>query len=211
MPSLILRLLTALLAPRRRAHAHTGTHSYVMLTIDGRRVTGSVQFPIHDLEHVLEIDLTAQDAGLLAAVAGHLGTINGYAHEHLTISSDEGEWDLEFTGLRVLPRADRPYAALDYRVFDPPRPLPASVSIGYDGILHDRDHHEALVIVHTFSGVGRMRTRAEQEFIFTRANTSARIHFPKSGASAEVAGTARFVVAESAEVARRIRKRVLRF
>lgn len=199
---------SAFLRPRRVAHAHSGTHSYLILTVDGKRVTGSVQFPVHDLEHALEIDLGGEDDGLLAAVADRFRELREYAAAHLAIRSEEGTWAIDYTGVRVLERQAGSYAILDFQVPDAPRAR--SVTIDYDGLLQERDHHEAQVIVRTYTGVGRMRTQREQEFTFSTTRSSAHVVLPEPGPSAAAAGTAQFVLAEAKEVARRVGKRLRR-
>lgn len=205
MASHVRRYSDHLLRPRRTASAHSGTHSYVMLTVDRRRVSGSVQFPVHDLEHALGIELGADDDDLLVAVAARLRDIRAYATEHFSIQSEEGPWPIEYTGVRVLDRRAGSYAILDYNVHRAPQSR--SVTIDYDGLVNERAHHEALVIVRTYPGMGRMRTEHEQEFTFNAAHTSQHVVFPRSGASART-GAAKFLLAEAKGMARRAAKRL---
>lgn len=208
MPPLPQRFIRRLLAPHLVAHAHSGTHSYVILSFEAKKATGSVQFPIHDLEHVLGIELAAGDDSLLVAVADRVRDLEDYAAKHFALRSEGGAWRIEYTGVRVLERQAGSYAILDYRVVDPPRA--ASLTIDYDGIMHERDHHEALVIVRTSAGVGRMRTQVEQEHTFSATRSSTHVMLPEARTADEAAGAARFLLAEGKEVARRVGKRLRR-
>ena len=61
-------LLTRLVAPRCIAYAHSGTTSYVNVAIRDHTITGEVQYPIQDLNHVLELSIPRKRLAGMAAM-----------------------------------------------------------------------------------------------------------------------------------------------
>lgn len=195
------------LAPRLEAHAHSGTHSYVYVVVDGDRVEGNVQFPIGDLNHATGLAIPQDEVGAMEAMAGDMATIQAYAADHLTLSADGRSWPLDFTGHRVLERKAGSYAILEY-VAGPGGHLPRRFTVAYDGIMEQNHHHEALVIVKTTTGLGRLRTETEQRIPVTAGTTSVDVTIPEASTVNDVKGAAQFVAATAKELLRRARKRM---
>lgn len=210
MPSMIFRPLGAIAgaaAPRRCAHGHSGTHSYVYVVVDGDRVEGNVQFPIADLNRITGLTIPQDEAGAMAAIAAAAATIQAYAADHLTLSASGRSWPIDFTGHRVLERKAGSYAILEY-VARPGGPVPRRFTVAYDGIVEQDHHHEALVIVKTAAGVGRLRTEDEQRIPVTSGSTSLDVTIPEESVANDVRGAARCLAATSKELLRRARKRL---
>jgi hypothetical protein len=196
-------------APRRRAHAHSGTHSYVYVAVDGDRLRGNLQFPIDDLNRVTGLAIPQDEAGATAAIVADLATIEAYAADHLTLSAAERSWPLDFTGYRVLERKAGSYAILEY-VARPGGPIPRRFTVAYDGVVEQNHHHEAIVIVKTAAGVGKLRTESEQRLPVTAGATSLEVTIPEETLVNDAKGAVQFVAATSKELLRRLRKRLRR-
>ncbi len=209
MTRTIIRLPLRAITPQRRAHGHSGTHSYVYVSVDDDRVKGNVQFPIGDLNEVTGLTIPQDEAGAMAAIAADVTTIQAYATDHLTLSADGRSWPLDFTGHRVLERKAGSYAILEYAA-RPGGSVPRRFTVAYDGILENDHHHEALVIIKTAAGVGKLRTETEQRIPVTAGSTNVEVTIPEESTANDVKGAAEFVAATSKELLRRARKRLRR-
>ena len=194
----------------RVAHAHSGTHSYAYVVVKDGSVEGNVQFPITDLNDVLDLALPADQQGALEAMRHHRDAIEGYAAQHLTLSSNGQQWALRFTGHRVLERKSYSYAIVDY-VIDEPFDAPLRrVTITYDGIVHANPHHEALVIVRTTAGFGPLQHKDDITLTISSDETTHDVSLPGESTWANVVGAARYVEAQARRLVTRLRKRVAR-
>ncbi len=204
---LVLDGLATFVRPRTIAHAHSGTHSYVYVLIDEGTITGNVQFPIADLNEILGLSIPQDETGALEALRSHRDALEGYAAAHLTVGDS---WKIEFTGFRVLGRKAGSYAIVEYRVQYVLGPEEREITVSYDGILHARHHHEAIVIVKTSAGLGPLRTETEQRFTCTPDATVHTVTLPPDSIQNDASGAVAFVEAEIKEYWRRARKRLRR-
>ncbi len=195
-------------APRRIAHAHSGTHSYAYVVVEGAEISGNIQFPIGDLNEVLSLSIPSEEAGALAALREHRETIELYAAEHLAIGTGASIWSMAFTGLRVLERKAGSYAILEYRLSGAGDPVPRRFTIRYDGIIHAKPHHEAIVIVKTSAGFGPLHTVTEQRLPFSAATTAHDVTIPEASLVRNLSGAFEWVGSEARELTRRARKRL---
>lgn len=195
-----------LLAPRRLARAHSGTESYVYVVIGDHSITGNVQFPISDLNGVMGLSMPQDEQGALAGMAANRQAIEAYATEHLTIGTDGAEWAIEFNGHRMLQHKAGSYAILDYRTTQRLDPVPRSFAVSYDGIIHAREHHEALVIVNTSAGYGPLTTTTEQRLPYTAEQTTRQITIPEQSAWKDLAGAVGAATGSAKDLLRRARK-----
>lgn len=200
--------LARLARPTRSAHAHSGTHSYVYVEVDGAQITGNIQFPISDVNEVLGLSIPQQEPEALAMIRGHRSDLEIYAAKHLTIGTAGSPWSLAFTGYRVLERKAGSYAILEYRVGDALDPIPRRFTVTYDGVIHANPHHEALVLVKTSAGFGPLRTKTEQRFVHTAEATTHEVTLPDDSPMRDVAGAFDCLAAEGKELVRRVRKRL---
>jgi len=206
----IRRLPAALLVPRRVAHAHSGAHSYVFVEVGDAFITGNVQFPITDLNEVLSLSIPQDEVGALAAMHERRDVIEGYAADRLSIGTGAASWAVAFTGHRVLERKAGSYAILDYRITSDLDPVPCRFTVTYDGIIHAKPHHEALIIVKTSSGIGPFRSVREQQLACTGGHTVQDVSLAEDSAWRDVTGAAEFITAGARKLLRTARKRLRR-
>jgi len=204
------RVAHTALAPRRMAHAHSGTDSYAYVVVSGQTISGNVQFPIADLNEVLGLAIPQDEIGALAETRANLPTIETYAHEHLVLGTGAADWTLVFTGQRILERKAGSYTILEYHIADRINPVPRTFTIWYDGIIHEKPERHALVIVRTFPGFGALRTVFEERIDYEAGSTYQDVVIPEESVGANLAGAAGSILAEAKDLARRARKRLLR-
>lgn len=161
MPITPKHIIARLVAPRRRAHAHSGRTSYINVSIRDGGVSGEVQYPIHDLNHVLELSIPEEEAGGMAAMEANLAAIEVYTREHFEIGDGEKTWPVEFTGYRVLDHDHGGYAIVKYKVAKTFDGTPPQLSVTFDGIIHQYPDREALVVVKTSRGFGDLRAKSQ--------------------------------------------------
>ncbi len=194
-------------APRRVAHGHSGTHSYVTLHVGANELAGNVQFPVSALVGLLDTSIPTDEAGALAWLDANRGRFTDYVADHLTI--DDG-WRLEFGAHRVLARPAYTYLIVDLRVDVPTGAVPSTFTVAYDGIIHADEQHEALVIIKTGAGFGPMRTLSERRIQTHVGATKHRITVVQSSAVGDVVGAAGYLGREAKDVLRRVKKRLTR-
>ncbi len=179
---------------------------YVVL--DGDKVTGNVQFPMHDLGHVLDVSLPTDGAGVDEAVAQSFEKIRDYASNHFKIYREGNAVDIQFTGSRSLSRSIGSYAILDYEVIGVRPAEMRSFTVEFDGIIEARHHHEGLVLIHSYRGWGPLRTRDEQQHRFDVETRLHDIVLMPAGAAQDALGAAICVKNTVKEYWRRAKKRM---
>lgn len=197
--------IAGVLAPRRVAHAHSGTHSYVTLHVGPGDLTGNVQFPATALDAALATSIPPDEAGAMTWLEANRDLFTGYVSDHLTI--DDG-WRLVFGSHRVLARPAYTYLIVDLGVEVPTGVVPRTFTVSYDGIIHADPGHEALVIIKTSAGIGPMRTVTERR-IETRAGaTKHRITMSEPSPVHDAIGAAEHVARQAKGLFRRVKKRL---
>lgn len=199
-----------LLRPCRTARAHSGTHSYVYVVIEDRSVTGNVQFPIVALNKAAGLTIPVDEPGALAAIDASLDEIHRYSLEHLSLHDDRGQWTLRFTGYRVLARKAGSYAILDYELAPRLDLVPRRFTVSYDGIVESDDHHEAIVIVKTSAGLGKLRTETDQQIPIAAGSTTHEVTIADESTVNDIKGAAAWIATNTRELWRRARKRLRR-
>lgn len=192
-------------APRRVAYAHSGEHSYVTLHVGSDDIGGNVQFPVVALEKVLDGAIPTDLEGANEWLEANRDLVTGYVADHLTIGD---AWPVVFGPHRVLARPAYTYLIFDLTVEVPTGAVPRMFMVGYDGIIHADDQHEALVIIKTWAGFGAARTLIEQR-IETRAGfTEHRVAVAEPSTMGDVVGSTRFLAKKARGMARRVMKRL---
>ena len=151
-------------------YAHSGTQSYVFVSLNGSQVTGNVQFPIADLNEILELAIPQTGGG--HEVAPNLERIQRYANDHVAVRNGSRDWTFEFRGFRLLEHQRGSYVILDFAIVDAPDPLPSEVRLTYDGIIEAMPDREALVIVETDSRWERYRRSVDGSIPYRAGSTS---------------------------------------
>lgn len=185
-----LKTATRMFVPPRRAHAHSGQTSYINVAIRAAAVSGEVQYPIHDLNHVLDLAIPKDEAGGLAAMKANLAAIQAYTSEHFSIGDGTTTWPFEFTGYRVLDHEHGGYAIVKYRVTETFAETPSRLSVTYDGIIHQYPDRDALVVVKTSRGFGELRAKAQDRLPITANMPTQQTLIDGSTALSNVAGAA---------------------
>lgn len=204
---IILGLVEATVAPRLRAHAHSGSDGYVYVLV-GDGVSGHVHYPIADLNQILGLSIPSDEAGALSAVRADRAVLEDYTREHLVIGTGAEDWTLTFAGIRVLERKAGSYAIVEYEVKEALDPVPRRFTVWYDGIVHALPNRSGLVLVKTSSGFGRLVTEHEQAFSCAPGSTVFDVVLEPESPRRDLGGSFRFVTAQAKEYMRRARKRL---
>jgi hypothetical protein len=194
--------------PRRRAHAHTGTHSYAIVEIDGSVVGGTVQFPIDVLNDVLSLSLPLDEVGATAAIEQNRDAIYAYIDEHFSLRSGAQVWPVALQGWRVLERSRFSYAIFSYHIAPPLGELPGSFTLVYDGVVDSRPDHEGMAIVRQHAGIGKFRSKTEQRWPVQTGATSFQATVRPDSMRTNLSGAVQHVSEFGREYFRRARKRM---
>lgn len=187
------------------AYAHSGTQSYVFARVEGGHITGSVQFPIADLNEILGVEIPQTDAD--PDLARDSERIQRYAADHISIRDASGAWTLDFIGFRALENQRGSYVILDYVVLEPPVPLPRDVTVTYDGIIEAMPAREALVMFETDSPWERYRTALDRSLVYRAGSSSHRVSLSGPDWRTGVAAAVRYEWRRARRYAARLARR----
>ncbi len=108
-PRVFSRLLVAIVAlfvvfasSVQPASAHSVDQAVLYLDVTDRAMAGRVELPVVALREVFELELAGSGDALLGELEPELETLQAYASEHLSISVDGTELELEFDTLDLL-------------------------------------------------------------------------------------------------------------
>ena len=173
---LVVALLAVLAAPlldSSTAHAHSGNQSYVYLEIFDTAIAGRVEYPIKDLNRLLDLDIPIGEPDTLSAVLDHADLIQAYTREHLAIraTEDSQAWAYEFDEVEVLDLDSNSYAVFEFELterFDPP---PRIFSVSYDGIIEADSNRSAFLLIATDWGSGTFNNEGDEFVRFSSGDT----------------------------------------
>ena len=157
------------------AQAHSGEESYVYLDIYDDGLEGRVEFPVKDLNEVLDLDIPQDEEGAIAATEANLEAIQAYAAEHLALGMGGEEWELEFEGFRVLPARTGTYSIVDFVVLEDFDPVPRTFDVTYDGIIEALPQKSALLLIATDFGSGTFANEGNHLLAFTSGGTTKQV------------------------------------
>lgn len=168
-------LLAALVAPFAIAsttNAHTGKQSYVYLEIFDTAIAGRVEYPIADLNRVLDLDIPLEGGGSLEELEANAELIQEYTREHLAIGPADGTatWSLEFGEVDYLDISTLSYAIFEFEVterFDPP---PRTFRLAYDAIIEAGDR-DGFLLIGTDWGSGTFNNEGDEFLRYSEGNT----------------------------------------
>lgn len=189
----LLFLATALLCGvvfGAAAGAHSGIQSYVYVSISDSAVDGRVEFPVGDLAEVLGIDFPDEPDRVEEAAVANADAIRAYAAEHLSISDDEGDWELSFTDDPGYLAAAGGYVLVPFTVERSFDGAPRSFQVDYDGIIHANPERDALFLVENDWGTARFDNEGDHLLGFSVGLTSQAIELEDVG-TLESIGAAR--------------------
>lgn len=207
MPISPKHIIATLIAPRYRAHAHSGRTSYINVSIRVGGVSGEVQYPIHDINHVLGLSIPEEESGGLAAMEANLAAIQAYTSEHFAIGDGDVTWPVEFTGYRILDHDHGGYAIVKYRVPKTFDGTPPQLSVTFDGIIHQYPDREALVVVKTSRGFGELRAKAQDRLPISASIPTQQVLLQDPSIMSNVAGAATAATIRAKRFVRRLIKK----
>ncbi len=144
---LSITAVSLLVLPARPAQAHTGSQSYVYLSIFEDGITGNVQYPIADVNEVLGLDISEDRGETEDSIAQHVPELQRYTLEHFDIGDGTRSWDIEFTGFRALELPAGSYVILEFDVVESLNPVPREFTVAFDGIMHAKADRDALLLI----------------------------------------------------------------
>lgn len=173
---LLLGVLIALVGPflsSSPASAHTGNQSYVYLEIFDTAIAGRVEYPIADLNRVLDLDISTDSDTALDELNANADQIQNYTRDHLSIGPEDGLtfWDYKFGEIEFLDLGGRSYGVFEFEIterFDPP---PRVFFVDYDAIIEAGDRDGFLLIATDFSS-GTFDNEAGEFLRFSEGDTA---------------------------------------
>lgn len=154
------------------ASAHSGTQSYVYLDIYDASIEGRVEYPVADLNEVLGLDISNDVDRAVLEAQQNLAAIQEYSAEHLALFDQSGtEWPIVFGDVEALEAANGAYLIVDFGVDKDFAEVPRQFTAAYDGIIHQKQDRDALLIIGTDWGSGTFKNEASELLRFTADNT----------------------------------------
>ena len=155
------------------AHAHSGNQSYVYLEVFDTAIAGRVEYPIKDLNRVLDIEIPVGEPETLSAVLANADLIQSYTRQHLAIGPVEGgsPWSYEFGDVELLDLGGNSYATFDFELTDRFDPPPRTFVVSYDGIVEADSNRSALLIIATDWGSGTFNNESNELVRFSAGDT----------------------------------------
>lgn len=153
--------------------AHSGSQSYVYLEVFQTEIAGRVEFPVRDINEVLDLDIPQEEAAAIPLVEEHLALLQAYADEHLTLGAEGEVWPLEFDGFSFLEvGGPNSYVVLHFTVAREFTETPRTFAADYDGIIHQKSERDALLLIATDWGSGTFNNESAELVRFTPGNTT---------------------------------------
>jgi len=158
-----------------RATAHTGQESYVWLQIFDETIEGRVEFPVSDLNEVLELDIPQEPAEAAVVVESNLALITGYVDTHFDLGLGAEGWSLAFEDFEILGEGTGLYVVIPFVVEGRFDPMPREFPVFYDGIIESKPDKSALLLVETDWRSGTFNNDADHLLVFEPGNTEQQV------------------------------------
>ncbi len=130
------------------ASAHTGDQSYLYLDILDGTIEGRVEYPISDINEVLDLGLRRDEAGFFADVEAVRADIVDYTDAHLSVSEVGGSrLPLVFTDLEYLELSDDGYGIFHFDVDATWDTVPRQFDITFNPFFEVIDDYDAFLII----------------------------------------------------------------
>ncbi len=129
------------------ASAHSGTQSYLYVSIFDDGVKGRVEIPAVDLGPALGIELPTSPGELRTAVQAARSEIESYIAENTTLGADGTTWTLEYGDLSVLPTEKGPYIVLQFVVTDDFDAAQRDFVADFSVIIESNPERDALLLI----------------------------------------------------------------
>ncbi len=168
----LVPVATLLLALGSPAGAHTGEQSYVYLDILEDRIEGRVEFPIDQLNDVLDLSIPQGRDGALRGIAENLELLQDYAGDHLAIGDGTVDWGLDFDGFDMLFVNAGSYAILEFEVVERFDSVPRQFTVFFDGIIESNPDADAFLLIANDWGTGTFANEADDLLRYTSGNTT---------------------------------------
>jgi len=158
-----------------RATAHSGEESYVWLQIFDETIEGRVEFPISDLNEVLDLGIPEEPSEAAAVVESNLALITGYVDAHFDLGFGAEGWPLAFKDFEILGEGTGLYVVIPFVVEGRFDPMPREFAVFYDGIIEHNPERSALLLVETDWRSGTFNNDADHLLVFESGNTEQQV------------------------------------
>ncbi len=156
------------------AQAHTGNQSYVYLEIFDTAIAGRVEYPIRDLNRILDLDIPIDQPTTQQSLEANADVIQAYTTEHLAIGPEDGSttWPYEFGDIELLDLGAGSYVAFNFEIeerFDPP---PRTFQVSYDAIIEADSDRDGFLLIATDWGSGTFNNEADEFLRFSQGDST---------------------------------------
>ncbi len=147
LTTLLASLLLVVGLSPSAASAHSGTQSYLYVSIFDDGVIGRVEIPVADLGPALGLEFPSDRRVLPAAVQAARVDIETYIAENTALGADGSTWNLEYGDLSVLPTSKGAYVVLDFVVADDLDGAQRDFVANFSVIIESNPERDALLLI----------------------------------------------------------------
>jgi hypothetical protein len=167
--------MLVLLTTAGTAHAHSGNQSYVYVDLLEDRLEGRVEYLVTDLNGVLGLGITDDDAVAPAELERHRTTIEAYTRAHLAIEFPDGPAAYDLGSFEYLELSQGSYAVLHFATATLPGGPPRSFEVRYDAFFAEIPDRTALLLIGRDWRNGVLANEADHLSVFDAGSTTASV------------------------------------
>ena len=101
------------------AQAHIASNGFLMVRVDGREITGSLELTVRDVELAIGVDANRDGKVTWGELRAAEPQFVEYVNQHLSINSEGSPCKLNFQGVQINDRVDGNYAWLPFKAICP--------------------------------------------------------------------------------------------
>lgn len=192
------------------AHAHSGEDSYVILELRQSGIEGSVQYPISDLNQVLDLSIAQDEKTARPQIEEAIDRIVDYTKNHFSISSEAGKLMPEIGPFRFLELKTSSYVVIPFALPAEANGSYSRVTVDYDGIIADLPHRTGLLDARHFRGLGSLETFEREQLPFDGATRSHTVTNENLSPTRHLSASVMVVLRNTYRLGRRTAGRALR-
>ncbi len=148
------------------AIAHAPEQSYLYFKIYDQSIEARVEMTVKDINKALNLDLPTDRKPKSEEIEPHLEKIKDYIDKNLTISKNQQEYILKYTGYKSWKTGFARFLDFDYQI-DNLSEVPESIDVDYRVLLDIKPKHKNLVVIEHNWKAGTFANESSVSLIFT--------------------------------------------
>jgi hypothetical protein len=170
--AVLVTLLALPLAWASGAGAHSGDQSYVYVDLLSDRIEGRVEYLVKDLNEVLDLGITDDEAVAPVQLEAARSTIESYTDSHFSLDLGNGPVGVQYEEFEYLELSQGSYVVLHYTTGDLGGEPPREFAVTYDAFFDDIDDRSALLLIGRDWENGVLANEAEHIEVFNSGSRS---------------------------------------